>query len=315
MPTISADAPMIPAQMNALTESYSVRKCYAGSRRMTPAPVDKVNNMDEQIEELLNDRGKFNDFIYTPLEKAVEEISRRSSNMEFIRNLKESLPIDIPKPMKNKKTAVMFRQIATPNYEFRRFVSIIDSLEGFDPLVFEYFKDKFTDNNEYKYYLGMMPFFCGRGKKGGEKICLLNIIDFNSSRGKKISEIKTIWGETLIEFHHTLINHLYRDKMVNLTLFDASEWFSRNGGKAANYYQNFLALFLKDAILFENFMLDVKELSFTRDIFLPAFISVFNKYREKPLIVALAPTEVESDTFWMCHPEEVMTMVDEKINI
>jgi len=73
-------------------------------------------------------------------------------------------------------------------------------------------------------------------------------------------------------------------------------------GGADKYYTPFTALFIKDAILFENFMLDSKEISFTKDIFLSAFIEVYRKTGCKPLIVALEPTDIEGDEFWPCHP-------------
>jgi len=269
--------------------------------------------VEKQIEDLVSDREKFNKFVYTSVNDAVNELEkRRSENLQS--RVTKFLSVGVPEALNNQKRAVVFRQLVTPNYELRRFISLVDAIDRFSPLFFEYANDKYTDNNEWKYHLGKMLFYAGTGKKGGEKITRLNIIDFNTSRGKKISEVRTIWGQSLIDFHHELFDEVYKEKNKEIAFFDASQWFSKSGGNAKEYYKNFLALFVSHGLLFENFMLDVKELTFTKDIFLPAFIQVLNETGKKPLIVALEPTEVESNLFWMCHPYNTKEFVDSKLN-
>lgn len=268
---------------------------------------------DREIEDLIFNREKFNAFVYTPIDEAIVELERRQE--EGLKNhVRNYLPIGVPKVLNGKKYAVIFRQLATPNYELRRFVSLVDTLDGFTPLFLEYKEDKFTDNNEWKYRLAKLPFFNGRGEKGGEKISSLKVIDFNTSRGKKISEIETLWGQSLIDFHHQLFNEAYKEKNKEVIFFDASEWFLKSGGDAKEYYRNFLALFVSHGILFENFMLDVKELVFTENVFLPAFIQISKEMGKKPLIIALEPTEIESELFWMCHPQDTKQFVEDKIS-
>lgn len=269
--------------------------------------------MEEQIKDLVSNREKFNAFVYTPLEEAVRELYKRQTE-GLTNRMAKYLPSGVPEPLKNRKCAVIFRQLVTPNYEVRRFISLIDALEGFTPTFFEYTSDKYTDNNEWKYHLGKMLFFAGMGKRGGEKITRQTIINFNVSRGKKINEVNTLWGQSLVDFHHEFFDEIYRRKNKKVVSFDASEWFHHSGNNAKEYYENFLTLFVSHGILFENFMLDVKELTFTKDIFLPAFIQVLNKTGRKPLIVALEPTEIESSLFWMCHPYDAKKFIDSKIN-
>jgi hypothetical protein len=62
-------------------------------------------------------------------------------------------------------------------------------------------------------------------------------------------------------------------------------------------------------------MLDVKELTFTKEVFLPAFLRIFNETGKKPMIIALEPTEIESEVFWMCHPAETMSLVEDKLSL
>lgn len=269
--------------------------------------------IEKQIEGLVSDREKFNAFVYMPVDEAIKELEKRQAE-NFESKIEKYLPIGTPEILKKKKFAVMFRQLVTPNYESRRFIHLIDALDNFTPMFFEYSEDKYTDNNEWKYYLGKMLFYSGKGKNGGEKISNMNIIDFNTSRGKKINAVKTIWGQNLVDFHHEFFRETYINKNKEIVLFDASEWFSKSGGSAKEYYKNFLALFVSHGILFENFMIDVKELEFTKNIFLPAFIKVLNETGKKPLIVALEPTKIESSLFWMCHPSDTKEFVNSKIN-
>lgn len=265
------------------------------------------------IEELIEDREAFNAFIYTPLDQAIQELSTRAEDLALQKMVADTLSQRLPDLFQDKKIGILFRQLATPNYEMRRFVSILDAIEGIVPVFWEYYSDKFTSNNEYKHSLGKLHYFLGKGKKGGVKIDTQNIIDFNKYNGEKISDVKTLWGQSLVSFHHELFEKEY-GKVETTSFFDASKWFAGSGGSAKEYYTNFITLFVKNGILFENFMLDEKELSFTTEVFLPAFIEVWQKTGKKPLIVALEPTDIEGDKFWICHTPEVHTVVQSKLN-
>lgn len=266
----------------------------------------------EDIDLLLSDRKKFEEFVYTSLPDAIKEIELRKED-EGLTESVGKLVSEIPEPLKKGPKAVLFRQLATPNYEVRRFVSIIDLIDNLKPLFWEYHSDKFTSNNEWKHSLGKLKFFAGIGKKNGVKLETVNVIEFNDYVGKKIAEVKTFFGQSLIDFHHDLFDKTYTN-FVEKEFFDASVWFSQNGGSASDYYEPFLSLFVKNAILFENFILDVKELSFTREVFLPAFIRVYEKTGKKPIIVALEPTELEDDVFWLCHPIESRVVVQKNLS-
>ena len=264
------------------------------------------------INALVADRKAFNDFVYTPLKEAVVELEKRRKDKKLEAKINDLLKGDIPEPLKEKSKIVMFRQLVSPNYEIRRFVNVADAWEV-DILFWEYHNDKFTSNNELKHALGKMPFYTGMGKDGRARITNFNIIDFNTSNGKKISEVKTLWGQSLIDFHHKFFRNRYSD--VNHHFFDASKWFKEHGAGAAGYYTNFLSLFIRHAILFENFLLDSREISFTKDIFLPAFINIYRITGLKPIIVALEPTHIEGDKFWVCYPNEEKAFVKGKYKL
>lgn len=270
--------------------------------------------MEQEIDELLSNREKFDAFVYTPAHEAMEVLEKRQGNEEIIRYLKETSPAPIPDVLINKKCAVSFVQIATPNYEIRRIINIIDLMEGFTPLFFEYTQDKFTDNNEWKYNLGKLTFFLGNGKKGGEKLKRITIMDFNQYKGKKLSDVRTLWGQSLVDFHHELFKDVYpRTRGKSIQFFDGSNWFAESGGHPQTYYKHFFKLFLANGILFENYMLNDKEEWFTKNIVLPALLEIRNEINIKPLIVNAQPTNIEGRPFWTYQPSDAIEFVDNKL--
>lgn len=272
----------------------------------------ELDSMIPDIQALISTRPEFDRAIYSTFEEAITELERRRKDPILQEKIKALLGDNIPIPLQFEPRAILFRHIATPNYEVRRFFTLLEASERIKPLFFEYSNDKFVTINEEKHALGKLLFYAGQGKKGGAKIDSLNIIDFNAYNGKKISEVKTLWGESLFEFHHELFARFREEKDM---FFDASEWFASHGTNAAGYYPSFLLLFVLNGILFENFLLDAKGVSFTKEVFLPAFQSVIDKVGVKPLIVNLEPTEIENDAFWLCHPHTEKEFVLEKLGI
>ncbi len=259
-----------------------------------------MNPEDVDIEALVNDREAFNAFVYTPLEEALAKLEKRAGDKELGGKIEIILEKDIPEILvKGKKKAVLFRQIATPNYEIRRFIHILDAIDSLEPLFGEYSDDVFFSINEQKKYWGKIMYFESPDIFQNHT----KIIDFKICEGKKISEIKTLKGQLLVDFHHGLFEKtsvpVSQDAFYNISV-----WLHRHGKKAKNYYRPVLAWFIQHAMLFENFVLkDPKELTFIKNIFLPAFINVYKETGCKPLIINLLPTDIEDRKFWFCHPK------------
>lgn len=266
----------------------------------------------DKIEELVSDRKKFNEIIYTPVNEAVAELKKRWTDKNLKERIEKKLGKNIPKLYKKGSRMAICRDVYTPNFELHRFISAADALD-LTPIFGEYKNDKFTSNNLSKYYLGKMGFHFGFGKNGGPKIKYLNIINFNEANGKPLSSVTTSCGQGLVDFHRELFFLRY-SQFTKKHFFDISKWFTENGSSAKLFYDNFLTLFIRHGILFENFMLDKKELNFTRDYFLPAFFRVWDNTGKKPLIIALAPTEIEGDLFWFHYPPDILKHVENKLN-
>ena len=73
-------------------------------------------------------------------------------------------------------------------------------------------------------------------------------------------------------------------------------------------------MFLQDGVLFENFLMDGKEQKFTEEVILPAILEIEAECGYKPLIVALEPTGIEGDHFWLSHPFQNKLFVDQKLS-
>lgn len=270
----------------------------------------KIFTKIPSIDYLSSNKEAFDAFVYTPLAEALLEIERRKENKELASYTQKKAGNDLEKKFDKDRHLVLHRQLVTPNYEVLRFMSIADALE-IEPIFFEYHQDKFVTENEWKYALTRLGFYFGIGKRGGEKTESLNVINFNDWNGKKISDIKTLWGQSLIDFHHEFFKKRYPD--LDHTFLDGSQWYLKYGGEAKSYYKPFLSLFLKKSILLENFLTNTKEISFTKQVFLPAFIEILKETGSKPLIVALEPTKIESEKFWMLYPSSMKEDVNRKL--
>ncbi len=264
------------------------------------------------INDIVGDRQLFSDFVYVSLSEAVEQLHARRADVNLQKKLRKVLENSVPDKLFTEPRVVLARHLITPNHEVIRFLAVPDSL-GMKPLFFEYLSDKLIYKNPAKYRFARLAFFSGFGKKKGIKLKHTNIIDFDTAHGKPIKSVETTFGPSLVDFHHNLL--LSRFPYLEEALFDGSDWYAENGGTPEKFYEKFLALFISNGILFENFLLDQKELQFTKEIFSPAFINISKRMGVKPLIVALEPTQIEGDEFWVCHPEFYKKITDELIKL
>jgi len=254
----------------------------------------------EKAESLVGNRGAFNKQVYCTTREALDELEKRQGNTAIDDYLAKVTPSGIPEILKGKKSLVLFRHIATPNYEIRRFFIVADALDHLQPVLLEYLDDKFTNRNEWKFSLGKVPFYRGENSKGESMIEYQNIIDINSSNNKPISSVRTVWDQPLADFHHELFLEAFPNSFGSV--FDLSKWLHQNGSGARDYYKAFLSLFLKHGILLENFLLDGTEAQFIKEIIVPTLLEIERETGLRPLIMALEPTEIESSKFWLSHP-------------
>lgn len=262
--------------------------------------------------EIMSDRNIFNKVVYTPLSEALQLLEKRQKDVELIAKIEQLLDGNIPEVLKNiDKYAVQFRQIATPNHEAKHFLNISKE-NNLKPIFFEYLDDKFTSNNEFKHSLGQLHLQSPMDKNGNHPIEKITIVDFNKHNGKKLADVRTLWDDTLSNFHRKLFNDNGYN-IADLIFYDASLWFKNNGNKAIGYYSNFLLLFVVHGILFENFLTSKdSEGDFSRDVILPAIEKIFDLTGLKPLIVPLEPIDMENDKHWISHNKDIKNFIPKK---
>lgn len=241
--------------------------------------------------------------LYWPLPQAVRELhARRASRMPEPNS-------ELERYLATRPCAVLTRNVATPNFELERFVSLATAC-GLSPVVLEFHRDKFVTSNPLKYSLGRMSFYGGTGRNGGPRVQCLQVIDLPAVDGLPLLQIATSWGQDFIEFHHRLITA--RPTLGEVEFWDGSDWFAGHGPNAQHYYTALMALFVQHAILFETFLLTPAEQQFTADIVLPGFEAAAALHGLPPLICRLDPPVTEGDGFWLQYPEELYATVAAK---
>ncbi len=106
----------------------------------------------------------------------------------------------------------------------------------------------------------------------------------------------------LVDFHHELINPHSED----IHIHDFSEWIKRYGCTADKFYVYFLAFFLRNGVLFENFQITPEEKDFTIKNVLPAFKTLVEIFGLKPLVVKLLPGETADHKHWVSYPKKII---------
>lgn len=122
---------------------------------------------------------------------------------------------------------------------------------GLQPLCTEYVTDLFVARNRDKYRL-CRPFF----EVPPNHYRGLPIIRDFGFDGRKLCEFLLVNGMALSAFHHSLLCSAFPGFERHLR--DYSQWFSA-ARRDRDAYLHYLALFINDGILFENYLSDDSE--------------------------------------------------------
>jgi hypothetical protein len=260
-------------------------------------------------------KSDISDLILDPF-AAMEELERRQKDPLLKKKVEEYLSGDIPEYFKDGPILYLARHIVTPNFETLRFIHLMRQL-GLKTVVSQDSKGMFVPYNQVKKALCKLP-ICHRvsqkGKKLNEHYENVTIVDFDEADGRTFSEIKTLWGEGLIDFHTRLFTELL-GKDGDIERPDDAEWIDRHHRESLlAHYKHLLALFLVHGIFFENYdMHDKHEAYFVKNILRPAYLFVEKKFGYRPLIVQIYPTTFESGRFWLSYPKRVLDIVRESM--
>jgi len=273
------------------------------SSGLSPTSSDPQEVADETLRQR-------RDAMYTPLAIALEELQKRRQLFGKKTPGRDWLPDDLPKHPNGY--AFLARFIATPNLEAHRFLDLVNGTDLL-PAIAEFNHDKFVAQNPLKCALARMGFHNGFNRHGQPLVEFVNVMN-SSQQGRPLKDLQTFWGQSLIAFHHELLAHTLNGG-VHPVVFDSSPQYFRAGGTAAAYYRKFLLpLCVANCIVFEDYLLDGKELSFTHDVVLPAFDAVTVEWGIKPLIVRLSPSGEEVSPDWFWYPGELKSFVLERLH-
>lgn len=226
------------------------------------------------------------ELLYTPLEEAAAELRRRREDKALCSAVTQFQKDRPPVFMGTEPHLALARAVFTADDELECLLKMAQSVL-LSPLCLELTRDRFVSINPDKHSLCKLTFRIGNQERK------LRIIDFQKYDGKPFSEIQTLSGQSLIEFHHCLIRHAYPG--CKFTFADFSDWLLSFGGEHFNYLP-YLALFITQGILLENFLYgDELERKFTEERVIPAFAKITNIFGVKPLIVRAYNADEELD--------------------
>jgi hypothetical protein len=246
--------------------------------------------------------------LYTPLDEAEKELKKRWEDPILKEKVEKYLGENIPHCLRDEPKALCTSHLATPNWAFFHFWEASRKI-GLKPLAFEYTDDLFVTTNYDKASLGKMVFYHGKDDRGKMITSSQHVIDLGGkNEKKKIRELETLWGENFVDFHHRALTAFYED----IEIHDGSDYYHKLGRNPKEYYKYIFAFYIRNGILFENYLLTDKEKQFTEEILLPAFEYVWKKFGVKPLIVPIWPQNESDNKYWWCYPEYIRILLGGK---
>ncbi len=203
--------------------------------------------------------------------------------------------------------AILSRSIASPSAEQKFFLEFAKK-NNLTPIILEY-DGKLVTRNLEKLYLCKMHFFSDRNNKEYPYPQKMHIVDTNVYQGKNMSQVLTYTNKSLMDFHHDLFSR-YADAS-GCTIFNFTEWFNKARIMGPDYYFFFLLIFMKNAVLFDNYTLsDSQESSFVESKILPSIQKIQDIFGLKPLIFPLVPIKIETDMRWLSYSGQVQEEVE-----
>jgi hypothetical protein len=245
--------------------------------------------------------------MYTPLEKAKDEVWKRWNDEALKKRVEDYLGGAIPEVFLRAPRAAIFRNIISPNLEYLRFRELAYEI-GLEPLGLEYHADQFCTRSTDKLMLAKLRIFQGRDRNGAAITRCEKIIDVKASDNKAFRHIHTVWGENLVDFHRSMAMAHVGTHEVH----DLSGWLHDHSTIALENYRRLFALFTCFGVLLENFATNTAESAFAVEVVYPAFDDVRGILGVAPLVAPIySEAELEDISCW-CYPGSALEMITER---
>lgn len=208
--------------------------------------------------------------------------------------------------LKDQPIAILFRQVATPNYETAWFARKARHY-GFRPVIIEHRADRFSVHNSYKRSLVTPRVVMGRSRHGHAIVRQQKLVEHNSAEGRPLETIVTASGENLVAYHHRKLHALMGPQAP--VVIDLSEIMSTAMCGPSVYYVDVFKLTTGRAVLFEDFVVDEATNSFFMRIVKPAYDLALSSTGGRPKIVKLTHGRRAESPLWNSYPAAMIDAV------
>ena len=202
-------------------------------------------------------------------------------------------------PADARPRAILFRQIATPNYELRQFLRLCRR-RGFAPIILSYHRDRMSCQNPSKRAL-VAPMFINSVNRHGQPVFRRErLINVETVEKLRLSEIR-IGNHDLPAFHAALMRLAIPAEPF--TLVEASSWLGSYPQGAKDYYVELFLGLTDGVMLLEDFITDPKEADFFDRIVKPAFDLACRQLGKRPAIARLCNNRRSDSPLWYAYPD------------
>jgi hypothetical protein len=202
-------------------------------------------------------------------------------------------------PVDHRPRAILFRQVATPNYELRHFLRGCRR-HGFEPVILRYHADRMSCHNQFKRSLVHPMFVKGLGRNGSPYFVKRPLLRIDAVDNTPLREIG-LAGTDLPDFHDRLLREVLPEMTVRTV--EASGWFGQYARGARDYYVDLFCGLTNGLVLFEDFISDGQEARFFADIVRPAFDEACRRLGHSPSVVPLCANRRMVSPLWYAYPE------------
>lgn len=131
----------------------------------------------------------------------MDALCKRQENADLLRRVDTYLSHDVPnKSGTCQRQLYIPRHLATPSNEILHAIDLAQRLNA-TLVIGQHQNGKFVSNNRSKHALGVLKVEIGQDRNGRSILVRRNVIDFRLAAGRAFSDIQTIFGTSLLNFH------------------------------------------------------------------------------------------------------------------
>lgn len=243
--------------------------------------------------------------LYTPL-ASLAALHDEQTTRHLIR---EVLGFSRPRPralqLLRSRPLLLFRALATPNFETLRFLDLAQRA-GRPPLILELRNDWFTPTvNLSKRRLGKLRIYRAADNSGAGATRSVAVVSFNERGRQRISDLRCGDGTPFIDMHHGMLSAVAGEELSGRVI-DIASLGHADGPRS--HYERVFALCTCFGALAETFSLSGPEGAFTAEVVLPAFEMTVARFGARPAVTGLLPNGSASDPHWESYPASILPL-------